>query len=85
MRVTASDMLAAIKQIREIAAIRPLDDVTGAEKSELEHLETYQPKQLLVVQGDFIYQGASVARMGELESIAGEIVEVEGEDGEEDG
>jgi hypothetical protein len=53
-----------------------------AAKSELEHLETYQPKQLMV-QGDFMYRGAGVARLGELESIAGEIVEVESEEGVE--
>jgi len=76
MEVKASDVLAAIREYSKIVPPRPIDADT-ARITALEHAETFQPKQVLMVQGDFIYNGGGSVRMGELESIAGELADEE--------
>lgn len=70
VEVRPSDMIAAFRELSKIIPIQPMDQAAGTKKSELEHLDDFQPAQIMVVQGDFIYQGQSSARLGELPSIA---------------
>ena len=78
--IKAADMLAAIKQLAQIIPVKPISEVSGSRQSELEHITSFQPKQINVTHyhGDFIYQGnPNDVKMGEMESIAP--VSVEGE------
>jgi len=80
LRLKAGDVLAAIREYMRIVDLQPMGQEVGTQ-TELEHLESFQPKQLFVnVQaGDFIYQGGSSMRSVPKEKI----VEVEEPSGEE--
>lgn len=88
MEIKASDIRGAIKDIHQIIPIKPIDENTGGAKSEFEHIEQYQPKQLMdvtIIQtGDHIYQSSDHDRVGDLASIKDEIegrfVEIESPD-----
>jgi hypothetical protein len=78
--IRPSDMIAAFREISKIIPTRPLDQVTGGQRSERDHLEEYQPKQLFVVHGDFIYQGEAGTRFGGLppgDDLEGDYEEVD--------
>jgi len=83
--IKAADMLAAFKLLQQIIPVQPIDQAQG-EKSEMEHVDTFVPKQLHIHyhQGDsadFLYRGGGEQRFGELGSlkdeIEGEVIEIE--------
>jgi hypothetical protein len=59
--VKAKDATTAFRELIKIVPIQPADGSQAHQKSEHEHVETYQPKQILI-QGDlnFIYRGEHV-------------------------
>lgn len=72
--VRPADAIAAWNQIQKIFPIPSVDQKQQGSKTELEHLQSFQPGQIMVVKGDFIYNGqAGGTRMGDLPSIADEI------------
>ncbi len=75
LEINGSHVLKAMDMITKFMSIQPLNAQGLGAMSEAEHLESYQPQQVHVTleQGDFVYNGQSQARMGELPSIANEI------------
>jgi hypothetical protein len=78
MEMKPADVLAAIREYMKIVPTRPLDQEAGNDKSEFEHLDTFQPKQVFVnvEAGDFIYQGNSSIPPPELESGEEDIIDL---------
>ncbi len=70
--VRATDASAAFKELQKMMPVEPVNQADGA-KSEVEHLETFQPKQMFVVKGDFVYKGGGSENFGDLPSMKNEV------------
>lgn len=66
MSITATDMRGAINDLFKIIPPGSLDKLTTGVTSESEHLDGYQPKQILIniQQGDFVYKGGDNLSLG---------------------